>query len=336
MTDQAGPPDRAPRFPAEEVMKIATGFMASKYLFAGVEFGLFEQLAGGPLDLGTLAERAGAPERTVRIVADALVALGLLTHGPGGYANSRAAQTLLAGTGPADLRPALRLYDRISYPNWMGLAHSVRTGEPTRRALSDEDQAILSVGVDALSTPAARALSVAYDFAPHRRLLDLGGGTGSFLCALLQRHRNLSGTLMDTKAVAPLALERLADAGVAGRAEVVAGDILVDELPTGHDAVLIANVLHLMAPERNLELLKRTRACVAPGGRLLVVDFITDRTRTKPLFAALMAGSFLTGYGDGDVYNEEEISGWLTEAGWRKVAVQDLAGAARLIVATTA
>ena len=71
------------------------------------------------------------------------------------------------------------------------------------------------------------------------------------------------------------------------------------------------------------------------AARLLLVDFFTDPTHTQPALATLLAGSFLTGYGEGDVYSENEVTEWLADTGWRKVAIEMLAGPARLIVATT-
>jgi len=333
---EALPTGAAPAFPAEVVMKIATGFMGSKYLFAAVDLGLFEQLASGALELEALAGRVKAPARTVRIVTDALVALGLLVRSSEGYRNSPAAQMLLTGAGPTDLRPALRLYDRIGYPDWMELARAVRTEEPVRRVLSEEDQKVLSDGVDALSSSVAMSLAMVYDFSIHRRLLDLGGGTGTFLGAALRRSPTLSGTLIDRPAVAKLAEERLRAEGLDGRAVVTAGDIFETDLPAAHDAVLIANVLHLMSPTKNQALLRRVHARAARGDRLLIVDFLTDPTHTQPVFAAMMAGTFLTGHGEGDVYSDLEVTGWIEEAGFRKLSFLELAGAARLIVATPA
>ena len=195
---------------------------------------------------------------------------------------------------------------------------------------------MVSTGVEALTGPAAAALATAYDFSSHRRLLDLGGGTGSFLSAVLRRHPHLSGTLIDMPEVAALARDRLAGAGLSARASVVEGDILTGDLPAGHDAVLIANGPHLMGPTRNRQLLRRVHERVGEGARLLLVDFFTDPTHTQPALATLMAGTFLTGYGEGDVYSEDEVTEWLAETGWRKVAIAMLAGPARLIVAATA
>src|SRR5438128_6942544 len=162
---------------AEAVMLYAMGFMASKHLFVAGELGVFEHLADGPLELGALAAKAGVPARTIRIVIDAMVALGFIERDGRRYQNAPSAQALLTGRGSRDLRPVLRLFDRILYPSWMELDRSVRTGEPTRSALDAENQQILSDGVDAITAPAADALPHCYAFTPHRRLLDLGGGT---------------------------------------------------------------------------------------------------------------------------------------------------------------
>jgi len=318
---------------AEAVMRYATGFMASKHLFVASELGIFEHLADGPLTIDELAVKAEAPARTARIVVDAMVALGFIKRDGERYQNAPAAQALLTGRGSRDLRPVLRLFDRILYPSWMELIRSVRKGEPARSALDAESQRVLSEGVEAITAPAADALPSCYDFTRHRRLLDLGGGTASFLCRVLQKHPHMTGTLVDILAVTGIACDRIRNAGPIGRAETVAGDILTTDLPIGHDVVLIANVVHLMGPERNKVLLRRARKCAAEGGRLLLVDFFTDAAHTNPTFAALMAGTFLIGFGEGDVYSEDEVSDWLKQTGWRSLGSHALAGPARLLVA---
>src|SRR4051794_39166050 len=97
----------------EPIMKIATGFMAAKHLFAASELGLFAALAKGPATAEELAARTQAPERTVRISADAMAALGLVEKEANQYRNGEAAQVFLAGTTPADLRPFLLFWDRL-------------------------------------------------------------------------------------------------------------------------------------------------------------------------------------------------------------------------------
>jgi ubiquinone/menaquinone biosynthesis C-methylase UbiE len=314
------------------VMQVATGFMASKHLFVASELGLFEYLANGPLDLTALAAKVGAPARTVRIIVDAAVSLGFIERDGAEYRNAPAALAL-TGQGSHDLRPLLRMFDRITYPSWIELIRSVRTGKAVRAALDDEGQRVLSEGIEAITRPAADALPHCYDFAQHRRLLDLGGGTGSLLCRVLQHHSHMAGTLVDVPAVVDIARDRIRRAGLTCRAAIVAGDILTSALPPDHDVMLIANVIHLIGPDRNKMLLQRARQFIVDGGRLLLVDFFTDATHTHPIFAALMAGTFLTGFGEGDVYSEDEVAGWLEETGWMSLGLRPLAGGASLLVA---
>ena len=94
----------------------------------------------------------------------------------------------------------------------------------------------------------------------------------------------------------------LTGTSVADRIRVVEGDFLRDQVPSGHDLLLIANVIHLFQPEVNRELLGRLRKAVEVGARALLVDFWTDPSHTQPLFAALMAAEFLVVAG-GDVYS---------------------------------
>ncbi len=113
------------------------------------------------------------------------------------------------------------------------------------------------------------------------------------------------------------------------------GRLLQGSIPEGHDAVILANIVHCLSPEPVLELLRRTRDHVPGGARLLLVDFWTDLTHTQPPFAALMAGEFLLTPGGGDVYSVEEAREWLPKTGWRTLEHKPLAGPASLIVAET-
>ena len=99
----------------EPILKIATGFMAAKQLFAASEIGLFEALADGPAD-EALAGKTRVPARTVGIVAAAMVSLGLIKQEGSRYRNGEAAAAFLAGKPGHDVRPVLRFFNSICYP----------------------------------------------------------------------------------------------------------------------------------------------------------------------------------------------------------------------------
>jgi hypothetical protein len=130
-----------------------------------------------------------------------------------------------------------------------------------------------------------------------------------------------------------MARSRIAEAGLADRLSVVAGDALAEDLPAGHDIFLLANLIHYWSPETNEELLRRVRAVAPSGGRLLLADFWTDPTHTESPQAALMAGEFAVHLRDGDVYSVGEVRTCLASSGWRFVDHLPLAGPQSLIVA---
>ncbi len=317
----------------DSIFQVASGFMASKHLYVANEVGLFEQLAEGAITLDELSKRTGVPRRTIRILVDAMVALGFVDRQGDRYQNGPVAATYLSGRTPADLRPFLRFWNRISYPSWLHLEESIRTGQAAVGHLSEELVKIFSEGVEASTAGTAMALATTYDFSQHQRVLDLGGGTGSFLLAVLRNYSHLETTLFEQPDVAAVARQHLVGIPVADQVKIVEGDFFKDPIPDGHDAVIVANVIHLFVPQHNLALLKRLRECVPDGARLLLVDFWTDPTHTQPTFAALMAGEFQMFTGEGDVYSEEEVHEWLQQAGWRPLEHKPLAGPASLIVA---
>jgi SAM-dependent methyltransferase len=291
------------------IFQVANGFMAAKHLFVANEVGLFEALGEAPATLDDLAHHTGIPRRTLRILADAMVALGFLERQGDQYQNTAVASTFLSGRTPTDLRPALRYWNQLNYQRWTQLEAVVRTGQAVfgEFAFTPEEQQLYTEGVDAITAGTARALATTYDFARHRRVLDLGGGTGSFLLAVLRQHPHVEATLFDVPAVAALARQRLAGSPVATRLRIVEGDFFTDPLPEDHDAILLAKVCHNFLPERNRALLGRVRACAPEGARLLLVNLWTDPTHTQPLTAALMAGAFLLVTGEGDVYSTDDV-----------------------------
>ena len=316
-------------------MKIATGFMAAKFLFAANEIGLFEAIESGPATLEEIANRIAVPSRTTAIVASAMVGLGLIEQEAGRYRNGAAVAAFLAGKTTVNLRPMLQYFDAISYPVWQNLTEAVRLdgGQGRFAKFDPAQQQIFSAGVEAFTAPVAAALPAAYDFSPHKRLLDVAGGTGSFLVALLRHCPGLRGTLFELPQVCTVARQRLAKEPERTRIEIIEGDLFGGSLPSGHDVVLVANAVHMFSATHNLELMRKSRAAVQAGARLLLVDLWTDPAHCDPPAAALMSGAFLLTSGEGQTYSEQEADEWLGQTGWRKRERKALAGATSLIVA---
>ncbi len=319
----------------QAIFDTATGFMRAKHLFVAAELGIFESLAQKAKPLADLARDLKLPPRTTRIIVDAVTALGFLEREGELYRNSDVAQAYLSGAGPQDMRSFTRFWNRLSYRRWLTLEDSVRLGRGASGEFNFtvEEQKIFSEGVEGFSAGQAAALAERYDFSAHRRVLDLGGGTGSFVRAIAELYPKLESTLFELPAAAAVARQKISGTPLASQMTIVDGNFLSDPIPPGHDAVLAANVVHVLTPEQNVQLLRRVRDVSGPGTHLLLVDLWTNATHTDPLFAALMAGEFLVVGGNGDVYSTEEAKVWLSESGWRFLEHRPLAGPASLVLA---
>jgi SAM-dependent methyltransferase len=317
------------------ILELLNGFRAAKFLMAATELGLFEALADAPAGIDVLAKRTGLTRRAARICADAMVAVGLLERDGDTYRNSAASAAYLTGATPEDLRPFIRFSDRMSYPAWTNLAQALRHGPISAQItnLDPESQKIFSEGVEAVNAGAAAALARTADFATSHRLLDVGGGTGSWSIELVRANPHLAATVFELPQVAGIARQRITEQGLSHRIDVVAGDILTDDLPAGHDHCLLANVIHCFSPEDNRRLLSNIRRAVTPGARLLIADYWTDPTHTQPVVAALMAGEYAVNIEHGDVYSLAEGREWLAGTGWRFSAHERLDGAKSVLVA---
>ncbi|MFO0587981.1 MAG: methyltransferase [Polyangiaceae bacterium] len=330
MTTLPKPPDD---LDPDYIAAMGGGFMGAKLLCVASELDLFARLADGPRTMEEIVEATGLPRRPLRVVLNGLAAMGVLTKEGERYANGREAQAFLAGRTSVDMRPGLRLFNRLIYPMWMGFETTVRTGEPARHAApSAEFAKVFSEGVDAWTGPGARALPDAFDFASHRRVLDVGGGTGSYLVPLLERYPELRATLLELPPTIAIAQRKLEGHAAADRVALEDCDVLFDPIPEGHDIVMMAGFIHLFDPDKIATILARVRTAVAPGTKLLVIDQWMDATHMKPLFGAMLACTYLLISGGGDAYSLDEATPWFSAAGFRFVEHRPLASVMSLAV----
>ncbi|MEM9050220.1 MAG: methyltransferase [Pseudomonadota bacterium] len=280
---------------AEEISDIAFGYMGSHALFAALEFGLFSHLADGPQTVETLAERAGlAPGRCQTLVA-ALVALRLLVDTDGAVANAPAAQAFLVKGEKYDFGDYLRMQvGRQMLPLMAqivpALAGRLPDGATSGYAqwFADPEEARLySESQHAGSLGPARSLSRRLDLSSARKMLDLGGGTGAFAITLAEDNPKLQVTLIDFPNVAALGVQYIAAAGLADRIAYQTGNALDLDWPGGQDVIIMSYLLSGVPDHRHEAMFARAMQSLAPGGRLLVHDFIVDADRSGPKNTAL-------------------------------------------------
>lgn len=309
---------------ARAALDLTAGFVYSQVLFACARLRLFEALADGPLTVPDLAARLALSEAATRRLLDAAASLDLTERRTG--ARYGLGQLGAAFLGNAAAR-ALVEHQPLLYADIADPVTLLR-GE-TRAALADywpysdleQPKALGSADVApysalmAASQPmvAEEALN-AYDMRQHKRLMDVGGGEGVFLCAAAARAPDLQLALVDLPAVADRARTRLEAAGLMARAQIHGGDFLRDELPKGADAVTLIRIVHDQDDERALMLLRNIRRAVEPGATLLIIEAMSGVKGAEPLDAYY--GFYTLAMGRGEPRRVAEIEALLRQTGF--------------------
>jgi len=311
------------------IVDMASAFYESCVLFAASDLGVFGKLAGlGEADLDTLISVCGLDRRGGRILLDAGVALGLLEKDRGLYRNSPETALFLVPGSPADLSGAIR-YNRDVYGAWGRLKELALTGRPVEKPeihLGD-DPGRTRTFVMAMHSRAmgiGRAVVPLLDLVGRRRVLDIGGGPGTYSVMIAEAHPDIACIVIDLAPVVEIAAELIGKAGLAGRIGTLAGDYHAVPFPGGNDAVLFFGVLHQESPEAIRGLLRRAYEALAPGGLVYVLDMMTDASRARPKFSALFSVNMALTKENGWVFSEDDLAGWLAEAGFNDYSSRPL------------
>ena len=316
-----------------EIVDLASAYYGSAVLFAAIDRGVFaaiEKLSStsstSTSNLDLIAAACGCDTRGMRLLLDACVAEGLLEKTGETYANTAAGKVALVPGGPADLTKAIR-YNRDVYAAWGRLAEFALTGKPVERpeVHLGEDKARTKAFAAAMF---GRAMGIGKSIVPMLglgnggsesgiRVLDLAGGPGAYAILMCQANPGMSCVTVDLPAISEEAKEYVAQFGLADRIECRAGSYHTDEYEAeAYDAVTIFGALHQESSGQIVDILKRANRALKKGGKLLVLDMMTDRTHTAPKFSALFAVNMALTTENGWVFSDEELKGWMREAGF--------------------
>jgi SAM-dependent methyltransferase len=285
-------------------------------LLTGAELDLFTLLSREALTASEAAARCGADLRALTLVLDALAAMELLSKAGGRYRTSPEAAPLSADA-PDSILPML-LHSAALWYRWTELTR-LSGGTPLPERRPEESLHAFIGAMHVAASPQADRIVAAAGVGGARRLLDVGGGPGTYTIAFLRAEPALSATLFDRPAVVEIARSHLARAGLAGRVTFAVGDFDADELPGGHDLAWLSAVIHQNDPAANNALYGRIYRALVPGGRLVLRDFVMDPGRTRPRAGALFAVNMLVGTAEGGTYSFEEIEAGLAWSGFERI-----------------
>ncbi len=317
-----------------DLMQTMRGFQESRVLLTAVELDIFTAVGSGAA-AAQVAEKLGTHPRATEAFLHALAAMGALTKREGAFHNTAETARYLVAGSPEYARPAL-LHTVHMWDSWATLTECVRRGT-----------AVLDPGVEAQDQPwteafiaamhrnagtAAEQTARAVGVRGVRRMLDIGGGSGAYSIAFAKAEPGLRAEVLDLAPVVGIARRHIRQAGLETRVTTRVGDLRVDEFGEGYDLILLSAICHMLGAEENQDLFRRCYRAMAPGGRLVIRDFILEPDKTAPKPAALFALNMLVATRSGSTYTEAEYGAWLRSAGFGEVRRPEAGG--DLIVAT--
>jgi hypothetical protein len=272
--------------PVQLILQLGTGYMPAAALYSAAKLGIADLLAAGPKSVAELAAEAGAQEDALYRLLRALSSVGVFSEVLSRTFALTPAAELLRSDRADSLRDAVLWFaDRTHFETYPEMLHAIKTGDTVVEkvygeacfdyfAKNKEVGEVFNAAMTSFSSMSVPAVLEAYDFSwlEGKTLVDIAGGHGYLLGEILRKYPSVRGVLFDLEHVASGANRIFAQAGVANRASVIAGDFF-KEVPPANGYVL-KHIIHDWDDARSLDILRNIHRAAEPKARLVVLDAV--------------------------------------------------------------
>jgi len=314
------------RWNTGSLLSTSSSYWRGCALQAAVRLEVFTQFDRQEKSAEALSAAIKAERRGLTFLLDALCAMGLLEKQNDLYRATDESFTLLSKKSPQYIGHII-LHHHHLLDGWAQLDRRIRTGKPVeQRSYGDEvERESFLMGMFNLAMSTAPLISNTVDLAGRKRLLDLGGGPGTFAIHFCQVNPELHAVVFDRPTTEPFMRDTVARFNLADRIAFVGGDFTEAGTIAGgpFDVAWLSHVLHSNGPKMCRQLLFKVYDNLEPGGTVLIHDFILGDTRDNPEFAALFALNMLLNTRDGQTYTHAELIEMLTEARFHSTELID-------------
>ena len=302
MTTQETTQSTNPVPPAVELRLMITGYWISQSIYVAAKLGIADLLKDGPKSSDQLAKSAGAHPDALHRVLRALASVGIFAENQEGHFELTPLAAALQTGVPGSLRDwAVMMGEEWVWRPWGELLYSVRTGETAFEHVfgmghfdylsrNPEAGETHNKGMTASPMQPPSAVVAAYDFSGINTLVDVGGGQGAQIAAVLKANSHIRGILFDLPHVIEGARSLLEVGGVAARCELVGGDFF-QSVPVGGDVYLLKAVIHDWDDDRGIAILKNCHGAMTKQSKLLLIERVMP-TRVEQSAAFQLVARF--------------------------------------------
>jgi len=299
-----------------QLMQLSNAFSESQTLLAANELDVFTVIGSSGRTAAEIVRRCKADPEGMGQLLKALAGVGLLTLRGTRYRNTPLGRRYLDRRSPTSISNLLWLLG-YHWHDWTNLPQAIQKGRPgwAPATKSPDFRQRFSLAMHershVLAAPTVKSLRLPPNA---KKFLDLGGGPGSYAIALAKRHPRLEGVVLDQTVT--IAKRLILREGLGARLKARTGNFFTADLGTSYDAVLISNVIHVFDEKENAHLLRRVRQALRPRGKVFIVEFFLDNSRTKPPKASMFSLMMYLFTTTGRCYSWRETEGWLKRLGF--------------------
>lgn len=298
-------------FGVDDVISAVMSFRRAKAVMAANEYDLFTHLSGKFLAASELAEMSGANARALGLLLDALVSMRLLNKKNDKYSNSSDVEECLVKGRPGYIGDMIK-HMNDEWSTWGDLERPI-FGE--RPEVKDWKERFI-LALDNLANDKASALAERVNLSGKKKLLDVGGGSGAYSIAFVEKYHGLEAVIYDTPDTLRITKKLLEKRKIGDTISVQEGDFELEELGRGYDAVLVSNIIHFQSIEQNKRLFEKCHRALNDVGLMIIHDYILDDDKSGPPSATLFGLHMLLNSDEGRTYSWTEIGEWLKATGF--------------------
>lgn len=302
----------------QEFIKKINQLEEANILLTALKFKIFTLLEKNSLAAAQVARKAGTSAKETTILLDVLVAMGALKKSGGKYSNTSQTYKNFCASSPHYKLGTIMLKQE-NRDEWSQLNQIIQKGRNPEDYAGGDDPEFrrqFTFAMHERSQPYAGPIANFVARKPVGRLLDLGGGPGSYSVAILKMDNKAEATILDRASAVEVGQEIHQKSKVFRRMQFQEGDLFDSQWPTGFDTVLFSNILHIYNPQQNKILLKKIHRVLAKSGRLVIVDLFLNKNKTTPYEAVCFSLTMLLFTETGKSYTFEECKALLKDTGF--------------------
>jgi C-methyltransferase len=270
------------------MMEMIIATWTSQAITVAAQLGIADALTNGPLPIEELAAQVGADADALRRLLRALISRGIFRHRRDGRYELNSLADTLRSDAPVSMTWAAQFYgSREQRERWTLLVDSIRTGNAVVPALHGKESfdyfaeepelaELFNQTMTSISELTDASVVAGYDFSAYPTIVDVGGGHGPLLAAILAGAPASRGVLYDLPRVVASAPNLLREHNVADRVRIAEGSFF-DSVPSGGDAYILKNIIHDWPDEKAVQILRNVRAAAGPEATVLLVELVIPK-----------------------------------------------------------